>query len=125
MTADPARIKARLSKLALALPEANETISHGSPGWQIAGKKFFAYFRNNHHGDGIISVCVKTSGPEEQEMLIEAEPDVYYRPAYIAHQGWIGMHLDQPATDWGQVAHRLERSWQLAAPKRLMRMPDF
>jgi len=120
-----AAIKERLAKLALALPEASETTSHGSPGWQVAGKKFFAYFRNDHHGDGIIAVCVKTSGEEEQEVLMEADPGIYYRPAYIAHQGWIGLRLDRPETDWDQVAHRLQRSWQLAAPKRLADMIGF
>jgi phosphoribosylglycinamide formyltransferase-1 len=125
MIAPAPTIKDRLSERALALPEANETVSHGSPGWQVAGKKFFAYFSDNHHGDGIISVCVKTSGPEEQDMLMEADPDLYYRPAYIAHRGWIGMRLDLANTDWDQVAYRLERSWQLAAPKRLAAMLSF
>jgi len=120
-----AQLKDRVAELALALPEANETISHGAPGWQVAGKKFFAYFKDNHHGDGIVSVCVKTSGPDEQEALIDADPDLYYRPAYIAHAGWVGLRLDQGEPDWDQVAHRLQQSWLLAAPRKLAAMMAF
>ena len=125
MTIDAAALPARISDLALARPEASVKLSHGSTAFQVAGKKMFAYFSDNHHGDGITSVCVKTSGLEEQAMLIEADPDIYYRPAYIAHQGWIGLRLDQGEPDWDQVAHRLALSWQLAAPKKLAAMMAF
>ena len=82
MTApDPAALHARITALALLLPEASETASHGSPAWKVADKKMFAYFWHDHHGDGITALLVKTSGLEEQAMLIEADPDIYYPPA--------------------------------------------
>ncbi len=118
-------LRRRIAEIALALPAASEKLSHGANAFQVAGKKMFAYFQHDHHGDGIISVTVKTSGLEEQAMLIEADPDVYYRPAYIGHQGWVGLRLDQGEPDWDQVADRLQISWRLAAPKKLAAMVDF
>ena len=39
---DSAATHARISRLALALPEAVETVSHGSPAWRVADKRMFA-----------------------------------------------------------------------------------
>ena len=64
-------------------------------------------------------VCVKTAGRDEQEMLMEAEPDLFSWPAYIGPAGWIAMSLAGPDVDWGHVEARLLSSWRLAAPKRL------
>ena len=74
----------------MALPEAAEKLSHGSPAFFIEKGKIFAYFWHNHHGDGRTAVMVKTSGLEEQAMLIEMDPDLYYQPAYLGPSGWIG-----------------------------------
>ena len=109
---------AKLRAAALALPEAEERLSHGQPTYFVAGKQF-AQFRDNHHGDGVTGVCVKTSGPDEQAMLIEAEPDLYSRPAYLGPSGWISINLAPADTDWEHVRGWLVRSWELAAPKRL------
>lgn len=75
--------------LAAALPQVEEKLSHGSPCWRVADKRMFAYFWHNHHGDGITAVLVKTSGTEEQQMLIEMDPDVYFKPPISAPPaGW-------------------------------------
>jgi len=87
----------------------------------VAGK-MFAYFSDNHHGDGRTAVLLKTSGLEEQEMLIEADPDLYYRPPYIGPSGWIGLRLDRGDPDWDHVGDRIAQSWELAAPRRLLEM---
>ena len=116
MTAHPAL--ATLRSAALALPETEERLSHGQPTFFVAGKQF-AQFRDNHHGDGVTGVCVKTSGPDEQAMLIDADPDLYSRPAYLGPSGWVSINLAPADTDWGHVADRLKRSWELAAPRRL------
>ena len=46
----------------------------------------------------------------------------YYRPAYFG-DGWIGIRLDIPGTDWDSIADWLARSWQASAPKRLAMLP--
>ncbi|MCH4892882.1 phosphoribosylglycinamide formyltransferase [Sphingomonas sp. SFZ2018-12] len=114
----------RVRELSLALPEAREKLSHGAPGFFVEGGKFFAYFSADHHGNGITAVLVRTSGVEEQAMLIERDPALYYRPPYLGPSGWIGVRLDTGDTDWAHVGEWLARSWRLAAPKRLTRLMD-
>lgn len=109
----------KVRELALALPAAEEKLSHGTPGFTVAGGKMFAYFSEDHHGNGITAVLVKTSGGEEQAMLIEAEPDLYFRPAYLGPSGWIGLRLDRGDVDWDHVGEWLLKSWRLAAPRKL------
>ncbi|GAA0730569.1 MmcQ/YjbR family DNA-binding protein [Sphingomonas japonica] len=116
---DPQAALDSVRAAAQALPETGEKISHGIPAFEVAGR-MFAYFRHDHHGDGRTVVCVKTSGREEQDLLIEADPDLYSWPAYIGPSGWIAMAIGQPDTEWAHVEDRIARSWELAAPKRLL-----
>jgi hypothetical protein len=112
-------ILTRIRKTCLALPGTAEKISHGIPAFTVAGK-MFAYFRRNHHGDGRSTVCVKTSGREEQDMLIESNPDLYSWPAYIGPSGWIAINLEPADTDWDHVEDRIAQSWEYAAPRALL-----
>ncbi|ABQ66404.1 hypothetical protein Swit_0031 [Rhizorhabdus wittichii RW1] len=122
---DPRAVHARVGALAKALPQVEEKVSHGSPCWRVADKRMFAYFWHNHHGDDRTALLVKTSGIEEQEMLIDLDPDIYFKPPYLGPSGWIGVRLDQPDTDWEQVDHRLRESWRLAAPPKLAAVMEF
>jgi len=121
---DPDLVFHRLRELCLALPDTGEKVSHGIPAFQVAGR-MFAYFRHNHHGDGRTVVCVRTTGKEEQDLLIELDPDLYSWPAYIGPSGWISMNLAPADTDWTHIEARLHTSRGLAAPKpkRPPRMP--
>ena len=49
----------RLTELCLSFPEATVE-RHGSHATFRVRKKVFAYFLDDHHGDGIVAVCVKT-----------------------------------------------------------------
>ena len=113
---------ARVREIALAMPEGAERLSHGSPGFHILKGKFFAYFWDNHHGDGETAVIVKISGPEEQAMLIEADPACYFRPAYLGASGWVAMRVGTKDVDWDRVGDRIAASWELVAPRRLLEM---
>jgi phosphoribosylglycinamide formyltransferase 1 len=109
---------------AMALPEAEETISHGMPCFGIIGGKKFAYVSRDHHGDGKLSLLVKISGAEEQAMLIEQDEDRYYRPAYFG-DGWIAIRLDLGDNDWGHIGEWLSKSWRAVAPKKLLTLSDI
>ena len=125
---DPEWIVARVGSLAIALPEVDARPSHGAPGWRVGGEKsgkFFAYVSVRHHGEDAIALLVKTSGPDEMAGLIDAEPDLYYRPAYYGASGWVGIILNRPGADWDEVAEWLQRSWRMVAPKRLTRLLDI
>ncbi len=120
MSPDPQADLARIRKLCLALPAAAERTSHGSPGFFIEKGRFFAYFWHDHHGDDRTAVLVKTGDMAEQAMLIEADPDLYYRPPYMGPSGWIGVRVDGADVDWDHVGDRIARSWELVAPRRLL-----
>ncbi len=119
---DPDLALARVREIALALPAAAERLSHGAPGFHIEKGKFFAYFWHDHHGDGETVAIVKAGDGEEQAMLIEMDPDFYFRPAYLGPYGWVAMRLNRDDTDWERVADRIARSWELIAPRRLLEM---
>lgn len=121
----PESLLAKVRELALALPEAEEKTSHGSPGFFVTGGKFFAYFSYNHHHDGVTGLLVKASGVEEQAMLIEQNPELYYRPAYLGPSGWIGIRLDTGINDWVDIGDWLRKSWLKSAPKRLTKLIDI
>ncbi|MBS0482778.1 MAG: phosphoribosylglycinamide formyltransferase [Proteobacteria bacterium] len=108
---------------ALALPEADEVLSHGMPCFGIIKGKKFAYVSNDHHGDGKVALLVKISGADEQRQLIENDPARYYRPAYFG-DGWIAIRLDLGDTDWDTVSEWLARSWRSVAPKKLTGLMD-
>ena len=114
----PDYLRGRVRDLALALPESDEVLSHGMPCFGIVKGKKFAYFTEDHHGDGKIALLVKVSGADEQAQLIELDPDRYYRPAYFG-DGWIGIRLDLGDTDWDAIAEWLRKSWLTVAPKKL------
>ena len=122
MDPEIARRLDQVRRISLALPRAVEKVSHGAPVFYIDKGKTFAWFLNDLHGDGIIAVAVKTTGRDEQEMLVETRPDLYYLPPYFAPSGWVGLRLDTGDTDWDHVADRIAMSWELVAPKRLLEM---
>jgi hypothetical protein len=107
----------RLTKICLALPEVARQTS-GSHANFLVRKKVFAYFLNNHHGDGIVSICAKTM-PGDHTALAEAQPDRFYLPAYIGPRGWIGLRLDVGEIDWDEVAELVALSYRRTAPKTL------
>jgi len=118
-------ITGKVGELALALPETRAQTSHGSPGWKVGSQssgKFFAIMWNRYHGEESIGLLVKCSGQDEMAQLIEAEPDLYFRPAYYGPSDWIGIKVDRPRTDWDHVAEWLQRSWLAMAPPRLTKL---
>jgi hypothetical protein len=56
--------------------------------------------------------------PGAQAILIGADDDRFFRPPYVGHKGWIGIHLDA-RPDWREVALLVQRSYRMTAPKRL------
>ena len=107
----------RLTKLALALPETSRQI-YGSHAQFVVKKKTFAYFLDNHHGDGIVAVTCKVL-PGDNKALVDAQPRRFYLPAYIASRGWVALRLDVAKIDWNEVRELLLGSYTLVAPKRL------
>jgi phosphoribosylglycinamide formyltransferase-1 len=119
---DAARAKAaleRLTSVCLALPEA-VLEREGRHATFAVGKKAFAYFLDNHHGDARIGVCVRTP-LARAESLARREPKRFYLPAYIGRRGWLGVRVDAARVDWADVTSRLGESYRSVAPKRLLK----
>ena len=108
---------ARVSKIAKSLPETRRQL-HGDHASFLIRKKPFAYFLNNHHGDGIVGIACKAL-PGDNTALVAAQPKRFYLPAYVGPRGWVSLRLDAGAIDWDEVAELMRGSYLLIAPKRL------
>ena len=108
---------ARILEICLAL---NETASqrHGSHAALLVRKKTFAYYLDNHHGDGIVAITCKVA-PGDNQLLAKAQPERFYLPAYLASKGWVALRLDRGEIDWDEVRELLHESYRRIAPKRL------
>ena len=115
-TAEDARLT-KVAAICRALPETVRA-DMGSHAQFMVRKKTFAYFLNDHHGDGIVSVCTRAFSGENKK-LIEAYPKKFYSPAYIGPRGWVGLRLDRGKVDWDEVRDLVTASYLQAAPKKL------
>jgi predicted DNA-binding protein (MmcQ/YjbR family) len=114
---------AQVRALALALPEADEKVSHGRPAFFT--KKVFCIYGGSLKIDGEWvqhpnSVLVQVTEDEQHALL---QDERVFVPAYWGPSGWIGLDLDD-GTDWDEVAELLEDSFRLTAPKRAITALD-
>lgn len=107
----------RLTEIALSFPQATQQID-GSHARFLVRKKTFAYFLDNHHGDGIVAVTGKVL-PGDNKALAEAQPSRFYLPAYLASRGWVALRLDVGKVDWEEVKELLFGSYALIAPEAI------
>lgn len=113
---------ARLTEISKSLPGTRRNL-HGDHASFLIRKKPFAYFLNNHHGDGIVAVACKAL-PGDNTALVAAQPERFYLPAYVGPRGWVALRLDVGAIDWDEVAELMRGSYLLIAPKRLADQVD-
>ena len=104
----------RLRAICLPYPEAAETGGVGSPSFKVRDK----IFAMRHPHEERSSVWFKAP-PGAQHDLIQAQPNRFFTPPYVGHRGWVGAWLDD-ATDWDFLAHLIEQSYRMTAPKRLL-----
>ena len=112
----------RVTAICRALPGAEHEDQGDHTIYRVRGK-VFAYFLDDHHGDGIVSVCVKSQRGENVDRA-RLEPERFYLPAYIGPRGWFGMRLDRGRVRWREVAEIVEQSYRLTAPKALLKKLD-
>ena len=111
------RLIDRLRQICMALPQANEKLSHGEPTWFAGKGKVFAMLDNHHHGSPHLAVWL----PQPlgaQEALIEADPERFFRPPYVGPSGWIGVILDTKP-NWGMVDEMVREAYLLVATAKL------
>ena len=107
----------RVTKICLTLPETTRECQGRHAAFRIR-KKTFAYFLNDHHGDGIVAVTCKVLAGDNTA-LAAANPTRFYMPAYIGSKGWLALRLDTGDINWDEVTELVTGSYRLIAPKRL------
>lgn len=108
----------RIRELCLALPETTERLSHGHPTFFVRGKRSFLTILDNHHHDGRFAIwCAAEEGV--QAMLVEADPERFFRPPYVGHRGWLGVRLDR-GVHWDELAGIVEDAYAEVAPPTLV-----
>jgi hypothetical protein len=108
----------RLVEICETLPEVTSAaLVNGHMAFRIR-KKTFAYYLFDHHGDGKIAFCCKSS-LSEQRRLIRNDAETFFVPAYLGAKGWIGIRLDLDDVDWETVTELSQRAFQATAPRKL------
>jgi hypothetical protein len=105
--------------MCMALPEANERISHGEPTWFAGKGKVFAMLDNHHHGAEHLGVWLPLpfgSAPT----LIEMDSLRFYRPPYVGPKGWVGVNLYN-VLDWKRLSLLVKDAYMHVANKTLQR----
>ncbi len=90
--------RAQVKKICLALPEATEERSGRHAAFLVRNKKF-AYYLDDHHGDGRLAVTTRAA-PGQNTALVASDPGRFFIPSYIGSRGWVGLYLDVGPFDW-------------------------
>ena len=110
-----------VKRLALALPEAQDTSTEGRVVICVRGKAFaWTYLERlkrrgrRRPNAGVLAVrCTE----ERKEMLIAAAPDRFFDDGH--DRGFAAVLVRLDATDEDELANRLHDAWRLVAPSRL------
>ena len=101
----------------MALPDANEKLSHGEPTWFAGKGKVFAMLDDHHHGATHLAVWLPQPFGA-QEALIGSDPERFFRPPYVGVSGWVGVVLDT-GPDWDAVAALVREAYLTVATPKL------
>jgi phosphoribosylglycinamide formyltransferase-1 len=110
--------RAKLVKICASLPEVTYEVAGDQHMAFRIRKRIFGYYLFDHHGDGIIAFCCKSSRSEQQKLLRD-DPDSFFVPAYLGAKGWVAIRLDLDEVDWDTVSDLARRAYQDCAPRKL------
>ncbi|MBM7519473.1 MmcQ/YjbR family DNA-binding protein [Nocardioides nitrophenolicus] len=112
---------AELRAICLALPGAEERVSHGRPTFR-AGKIFAAFGGSEKIRPGehrrVPSAFIFT--PDAVDLPAIDEDPRFFVPAYYGPYGGRAIDLADPAVDWTEIAELADASYRRVAPKRLL-----
>jgi predicted DNA-binding protein (MmcQ/YjbR family) len=106
------RVVERVRTICADYPEFAEIEAWGRPTFR-AGKKLFVVMGSSM--DRAHSMVFKPD-PDERPALLEDER--FFVPPYFGPAGWLGMDLDEAASDWTFVAELIDASYRQVALKR-------
>jgi hypothetical protein len=100
--------------IASTLPGAEESTTYGKPAFKVKGK-LFAWVSPDDEAGEALAVRVD---PDELALFVETTPDRYFQtPHYHGHSILL---LRMDAISSQELEERIEDSWLLRAPKRLV-----
>ena len=105
---------ATVKKLGKKLPEVEESTSYGTPALRVR-KKMFVRLREK-------DVIVAMVDNDEKEVLLQAEPDVFFTTPH--YDGWPAVLVRLSAIEADELEEVLIESWRRVAPKRLLKEFD-
>jgi hypothetical protein len=108
-----------IRSICLALPEVTERPSHGTPTFFVRNKSVFVYAWLEGHHDNDFPHLWCAAGPGVQEILIEAEPETFFRPPYVGPRGWVGVRLDG-GIEMDEIGELCEDAYRAIAPPKLV-----
>jgi hypothetical protein len=103
--------KDTVRRFALALPEAVEQETWGTPTFRVR-RKIFVMFSDDQREAWIKSTH------DEQRALTQMNPDTFFVPPYVGPSGWIGVRVR--TVDRDEMRELITEAWRLTAPKRLV-----
>jgi len=106
---DRAFARVRRAAKAAKLPEIEPGTSYGTPALKLRGK----FLMRVKDADTLVFMCPL----EEKEMLMAAEPRIYFETDH--YKGWPAILVRPSAADDAELHHCLTRAWRLQAPKKL------
>ena len=98
-------------KLALALPEVEESSSYGRPAFKVRGKLVACRRQDDHR------VLVLRVDPAELELMLRARPETFFVTPHYAGYPYVLVRLDEVGAD--ELRELLTDAWLMQAPKRL------
>jgi len=109
--AGPRTSLGRLRKLCLSFADAHEVEAWGEPTFRVNHKIFAMHAGpSSHHGGGRPAVWIY-SVHVEQDLVVRAKPDRYFKPPYVGPSGWIGAWIDRNPP-WAELAMLLEDAYE-------------
>ena len=101
-------------QIASSLPEAQESTTYGQPAFKVGGK-LFAWISPDRHADSALALRIDL---DEKPLAIAAEPDVFFETAHYDGHPILLVRLELVGE--AELEERIEESWLLRAPKRLV-----
>jgi hypothetical protein len=103
--------KNTVRRMALALPDAVEQETWGTPTFRVR-RKIFVMFSDEQR-----EAWVKSTH-DEQRALTQMNPETFFVPPYVGPSGWIGVRFG--TVDRDEMRELITEAWRMTAPKRLV-----
>ena len=105
-----------MREIVLSFPGAEEGLSYGQPSFKVNGK-FFTRLRAEDQSLVLVDV-----GPDEREMLIEAEPATFHITPHYKDYPSVLARIE--SLHPGSLRNFLDRRWRRIAPRKLVKAFD-